>query len=112
MNYISKKGKNKILIWKKQYKIGTHSSGNLLLKIIVQESHLDTNATTASIRTKLSSLDKYILTIGCDITRFNGYVQLLIDSLAVRGETTQDLLMNLFKGYHAVALVSCLTLSR
>ena len=101
MNSISKEGKNKILIWKKQYTVGSLSSGNLLLKIIVRESHLDTNATTASIRKKLSSLNDYIVTIGCDITRFNGYVRLLIDSLSARGETTQDLLTNLFKGYQA-----------
>ena len=76
-------------------------SGNLLLKVIVRESHLDTNATTGTIRTKLSSLDEYIVTIGSDITKFNGYVRLLVDSLAARGETTQDLLTNLFKGYLA-----------
>ena len=41
----------------------------------------------------------YILTIGSDITKFNMHVSMLIDSLAARGETTTDLLMNLFKGY-------------
>jgi hypothetical protein len=102
MNSISKEGKNKILIWKKQYTVRNFSSGPLLLKIIIRESHLDTNAATASIRHKLSSLDTYILTIGCDITCFNVYVWLLIHSLAARGETTQDLLTNLFKGYQAV----------
>jgi hypothetical protein len=101
MNSISKEGKDKITIWKNQYTIGQRTSGNLLLKIIVQESHLDTNATTASIRKKLSSLDVYILTINSDITKFNVHVSLLIDSLAARGETTQDLLTNLFKGYQA-----------
>jgi hypothetical protein len=102
MKSISNEGKNKILIWKNQSNGGVNSSGNLLLKIIIRESHLDTNATTASIRNKLSSLDKYILTIGCDITKFNGYVRLLINCLAARGETTQDLLTNLFKGYNTV----------
>jgi hypothetical protein len=101
MNAISKEGKIKILIWKNQYSVGTHFSGNLLLKIIIRESHLDTNATTTSIRKKLSSLDTYILTIGSDITRFNGHVRLLIDSLVARGKSTQDLLMNVFKGYNA-----------
>jgi hypothetical protein len=101
MNSISKEGKDKITIWKSQYTIGQRTSGNLLLKIIVRESHLDTNATTASIRKKLSSLDVYILTINSDITKFNVHVSLLIDSLAARGETTQDLLTNLFKGYQA-----------
>jgi hypothetical protein len=50
---------------------------------------------------KLSSLDLYILTIGADITKFNGYVELLIDLLLAHGETKTDLLMNLFKGYLA-----------
>lgn len=103
MNSISKEGKLKILIWKNQYTIDSNVSGNLLLKVIIRESHLDTNATTATIRTKLSSLDTYLPTIGCDITKFNGYVRLLIDSLAARGETTQDLLSNLFKGYQAAS---------
>jgi hypothetical protein len=101
MNSISKEGKNKILIWKQHYTIDKYLSGNLLLKIIIRESHLDTNAKTANIRKKLSSLDTYILAIGCDISCFNEYVCLLIDSLAARGETTEDLLTNLFKGYQA-----------
>jgi hypothetical protein len=90
----------------KQYTVANLSSGNLLLKIITRESHLDTNAMTVSIRNKLSSLDTYILTIGCNITCFNGYVWLLSDSLAARGKTTQDLLTNLFKGYQAVNVMS------
>jgi hypothetical protein len=101
MNSISKEGKNKILIWRQQYTVEEFSSGSLLLKIIIRESHLDTNATTSSIRTKLSNLDSYIMTIGSDITKFNGYVRLLIDSLAARGETSNDLLTNLFKGYES-----------
>jgi hypothetical protein len=101
MNSISKEAKNKILIWRNQYSINGYSSGNLLLKIIIRESHLDTNATTSSIRTKLSRLDTYIVTIASDITKFNGYVRYLIDSLAARGESSNDLLTNLFKGYGA-----------
>jgi hypothetical protein len=55
------------------------------------------NATTSTIHTKLSNLDQYILTIGCDIIKFNGYVKYLVDNLAARGETTNDLLGFLFK---------------
>ena len=36
------------------------------------------------------------------ITKFNIYVEGLVKSLAARGETTADLLANLFKGYLAV----------
>ena len=102
MNSISKTGKDKVTIWKDQYTVLGRSSGNLLLKIIIRESHLDTNATTSSIRTKLASLDIYILTIGCNITKFNGHVKLLTDGLSARGQTTNDLLVFLFKGYFAV----------
>lgn len=101
MSSISKEGKDKITIWSNQYTVNGQFSGNLLLKIIIRESYLDTNATTANIRKKLSSLDTYILTIDSDITRFNIHVSLLIDSLTARGESTQDLLINLFKGYQA-----------
>jgi len=54
------------------------------------------------IQAKLSTLDSYIMTIRCDITKFNAYVKDLIDSLTARGEMTQDLLANLFKAYKAV----------
>ena len=77
MASLSKEGKKKILIWESQYTINGLGSGTLLLKIIVRESHLDTNATSASIRTKLTDLDRYLPTIGHDITKFNTYVKLL-----------------------------------
>jgi hypothetical protein len=102
MKSISKEGKSKITIWKDQYHVNGLPSGNLLLKIIIRESHLDTNATISTIRTNLSNLDTYMLTIGGDITKFNTYVKELVESLTARGETTTDLLINLFKGYLAV----------
>jgi hypothetical protein len=102
MNSISKEGKSKITIWKDQYHVNGLPSGNLLLKVIVRESHLDTNAMISTIRTKLSNLDTYMLSIGGDITKFNTYVKGLVESLNARGETTTDLLINLFKGYLAV----------
>ena len=99
MASLSKEGKKKILVWESQYTVRGMGSGNLLLKIIVRESHLDTNATSSSIRTKLTDLDRYLPTIGHDITKFNTYVKLLVEGLKSRGETTTDLLVNLFKGY-------------
>jgi hypothetical protein len=98
MNNISKEGKNKILIWRKQYMlVGEFSSGNLLLKIIIRESHVDTNATTSSIRTKLSNLDSYIVTITSDIMKFNVYVKLLVNSLAAQGEPSNNILLTCSK---------------
>jgi predicted Mrr-cat superfamily restriction endonuclease len=105
MASLTDEAKKKVSIWSNQYRIGDDNqvSGVTLLKIIIRESHLDTNATTNQIRTKLSGLDTYITAINSDIGRFNQYVKLLVQSLTARNQTTNDLLINLFKGYGAVS---------
>ena len=107
MSSLAPAAKKKIMIWADQYTIevngSTYDSGVALLKVIIRESHLDTNATTNSIRTKLSNLDMYIATVNSDIGLFNQYVKMLIQSLTARNQGTSDLLINLFKGYSAVS---------
>ena len=61
MSSLTAAAKKKIMIWwSDQYSIDVagnkYDSGVALLKVIIRESHLDTNATTNSIRTKLSFL--------------------------------------------------------
>ena len=56
-----------------------------------------------TIRRNLSSLDSYINRIDSDIEKFNVYVKTQRVSLLARGETTNDLLVNLFKGYHSAS---------
>ena len=102
MNLLSDEGKAKVLIWKDEYQIEGYELGIALAKVVIRESHLDTNATVSTIRTQLSSLDKFILTIGSDITKFNQHVKLLVTSLPARKEETKDLLIYLFKAYVAV----------
>ena len=99
MNSISSECKAKLTIWKKEYRCGQLPSGNLLLKVLIRECHLDTNATVGGIRNRLSALDSYLPTVGYNITKFNMYVKNLVDQLRARGEFTNDLLINLFKGY-------------
>ena len=103
MSSMSLTGKDKVTIWHDQYTIDGIAIGPLLLKVIIRESHIDTNATSSTIRTQLSSLDLYMPTIGNDITLFNQHVKNLIQGLNARGETTNDLLNNLFKGYKAAS---------
>jgi len=102
-NSLSSSGKAKLNIHDKQYLIGEPpiESGLCLLKILIRESHLDSNATSSMIRTKLSNLDEYLIETNNDILKFNNHVRMLIDSLTARGETTQDLLTNLFRAYAA-----------
>ena len=97
MNSRTQAGKDKVRIWSDQFILNGRESGILLLKIIIRESHLDTNATTNSIRTQLSNLNKYITTIGCDIIKFNEHVKRLLEQLNAHGGETHDLLTNLFK---------------
>ena len=108
MDSLSKEARMKIEAWEDEYIIesnaGTKSpSGNLLLKVIIRESHLDTNATTQSIRMKLSNLDDHMMKISSNVTQFNGYVKLLVRSLQARGQKVEALLSHLFKGYLAVS---------
>jgi hypothetical protein len=105
MNSISTSGLARIAIWKEQYILGIngqeYESGGCLLKVIVRESYLDSNATVSSIRLELSSLDKYVEKNGSDIVEFNAHVRRLLDGLHARKAQTLDLLVNLFKGYKA-----------
>ena len=107
MASLSRVGKSKISVWHKQYTIKrdgtTYYSGPLLLKVIIRESHLDSKATITSIRTQLSSLDTAMQACGSDIGKFNNRVMGLRENLGCRGETTEDLLVNLFKGYAAAS---------
>jgi hypothetical protein len=80
---------------------GGKGSGPVLLKVIIMVSHVDTRATITSVRTKLSSLDHAMRDVDSDIELFNDYVLGLVSKLSARGEQTQDLLVNLFKGYKA-----------
>ena len=103
MNSLSMTGMAKLNIHDKQYILGNPPSeaGLSLLKVLIRESHLDSNATPTMIRTKLSNLDDYLEEADNDVEEFNRYVQMLIDSLSARGETTHDLMTNLFKAYAA-----------
>ena len=99
INFLSKEGKAKVKIWKKDYWIGDKPYGNLLLKVFIRESYLDTNSTTSGISSKLANLHNYLPTVGHDISLLNMNVKNQVYSLRARGEQTSDLLMNLFKAY-------------
>jgi hypothetical protein len=93
---------NSVLTEVTDYTVNDIPSGPLFLKVIIRKAYIDTRATTAHVRTSLSCLDSYILTINCDIKLFHDYVRGLRNDLAARGEVTNDLMFNLFKGYNSV----------
>ena len=100
MNSLSPEAKVKISIWRDDFWENGLPSGNFLMKVVIRECHLDTNATVASIRQRLSSLDTYLpSTIDYDIGKLNMYIKTLLDQLSARGERSTDMLSNLFSGY-------------
>jgi hypothetical protein len=78
---------------------GPVPSGPLLLKLIITQAHVDSRATVTHIRTSLTTLDVKKIKLDSNIETFNVYVKAQIKNLSARGETTNDLLTNLFKGY-------------
>jgi hypothetical protein len=75
-------------------------SGLLYLKKLLMSAEADTRATTAHARDNLGRLDAYMTALeGSDVKTFNLYVRRQLQTLTARGETTQDLVNNLFKGY-------------
>ena len=102
MKSLSVSGFNKVTTRKSEYMIGGQVAGVALLKVLIGVSHIDTNATTSHIRKELSDLDLYLPQIGYDVTKLNEHVKRLIENLQARGESTYDLLVNLFKAYETV----------
>ena len=82
MNSLSKEAMDTITIWKDDYVINGHPSGVLRLRVIIRESHIDTNASATAVREKLNSLDLYMTTIDSDIGKFNSYVKQQLETLA------------------------------
>jgi len=107
MSSLASNTKKRIMLWSEKYQIeieGTkYSSGVALLKSIICESHLNMNATTNSIQTKLSNLDSYLSSVDKDIRKFNPHVKLLVQSLDARSQTSFDLLINPFEGCGAIS---------
>jgi hypothetical protein len=80
---------------------GPVPSGPLLLKLIISKAHVNSRATVSFIRTSLTQLDAKMTELDDDVEAFHLYVKALIKNLSARGETSSDLLINLFKGYKA-----------
>jgi len=76
------------------------NDGVCYLKTIIDYTYTNTLSTAAAARYALFSLDAYMAKLQKnDITKFNDYVKDQLHELAACGQTTNDLVMNLFKGY-------------
>jgi hypothetical protein len=99
---LTKEFQNRVNLHKKLWHINDKAEGASLLKVIVYLANPDTQATTAHIRTQLTKTDDKIVELQFNILKFNDWVNKQVAGLEARGETTSDLLVNLFKGYDVV----------
>jgi hypothetical protein len=98
---LTEAGKSRVFLEARRYTINGFTDGLLFLKVTLQLAHIDTQATVTVIHTRLSMLDSKMVNLQDNVTDFNKYVKTQCVSLKARGETTLDLLVNLFKGYKA-----------
>ena len=103
MNSLTKEAYDLIKSHAEDYRVNGVESGVACLKVIIRESYIDTNSTSRHLRSLLGSLDKYMLAVSSDVTKFNAHVKSVVERLAARGERTEDLLANLFKAYHVAS---------
>jgi len=101
MASLSDAGRAKILTEGDNYTVNGIYSGPLLFKVLMIKASTDTRATVTFIRLSLTELDTYMVSVASDIEKFNQYVRQKQQDLLYRGENTQDLYANLFKGYLA-----------
>lgn len=74
--------------------------GPCFLKCIINHTHMNTLANTAKARENLVSLKDYMESLTeSNITEFIKYIKNQLETLVAGGETTNELITNLFKSY-------------
>ena len=77
--------------------------GPLFLRILVSRVVVDNRSTISYYSHQLTCLDQLMAKMNNNITNFNDEVQDIVQQLESRGEVVNHLMVNLFKGYEAVA---------
>ena len=98
---LSAEAMDKVLLRSTDYIVAGRHSGVALLKVIIEMSHIDTNATARILKEKLAMLPKAMVDVDYNVESFNMYVTKQVRGLAARGIDPPDLLGNLFSGYKA-----------
>ena len=71
MSTLTAKGKNQVMLQQSNYKVGDQASRTCLLKVIIQESYVDSNATVSVLQQNLTNLQSYMQKVDLDIIKFN-----------------------------------------
>ena len=100
-NSISSEVLTEMLLRREAYTVNNVHIAALFYKCIMSYASVDTTATLSLTRAKLAALDKVMLELNSNIKEFNVEVGRLKASLAQYGTQSEDLVVNLFKGYKA-----------
>ena len=96
---LSVEAKARIIAHREEFTINNQSEGALLLKSLIYMAYVNTRINSSHLRLVLSCLNTYMTSVNSDIIKFNDYMTQQIQGLKARGETTNDLMVNLFKGH-------------
>jgi hypothetical protein len=97
VNFMTKAGKLKITKESGAYYVDGILSGPFLLKLILKKAIIDSRATSANLREQLTTLDSYMASVDCNMELFNQHVKEVVAGMRARGESTDELVVNLFK---------------
>ena len=73
----------------------------MYLRILISRVTIDSRSTVSYIPRTLSELDDYMTSVNNNVTTFNEFVRLQLDTLTARGESPSNVMVNLFNGYLA-----------
>ena len=100
-NSISTDLLNQMLLEESRYMVQETPIAALFYKELMNHASVDTQATISLTRQQLASLDVKMVELNSDVSEFNKYVSELKLKLAQHGTKSDDLLINLFRGYKA-----------
>jgi hypothetical protein len=86
LNSLTTEARSTVTLYTNEYTVKKVKSGACMLKVVIRESHIDTNATTRILREELNKLDAFMVSIDSDVSKFNQHVKGLIEQLHARGE--------------------------
>jgi hypothetical protein len=84
------------------YTITGNEVGELFLWQIIKLVNADTRATVWHIREQLTMLPRVVLKLNSDVKEINKWINNQMSALRSRGKDSEDLMINIFKGYAVV----------
>lgn len=100
-NSLTAKMINRMSLDSNKHNIGVTPIAALFYKQLMGDSTVDTTATISLTRQQLATLDTKMIDLNSNVREFNIYVQELRTRLIQYGATSEDVLVNLFRGYKA-----------